>query len=104
MTTAHANPPAGVAGLEPGVGGVSDEPATVELPDVEPRRTPSSEAGVWKIPATAVAGALTGLALRGWLTVDARFVLVVALLGLLLAACGAVYVVPRLLGMKEDER
>ena len=80
------------------------EPATLELPVVEPRRTPSSEAGVWKVPATAVAGVLTGLALRGWLTADARFVLVIGLLGLLLAACGAVYAAPRLSGMKEDER
>ena len=104
MTTAHTSAPAGVAGLEPDVGGVSDELATLKLPVLEPRRTPSSEAGVWKVPATAVAGALTGLALRGWLTVDARFVLVVVLLVLLIAACGAVYVAPRLLGMKEDER
>lgn len=64
---------------------------TAPIAAVRPRRIgPGTNHDFWADPATALAGALTGLMLRGWLTAEARFAVVVVLLALVVVAAAVV--------------
>jgi hypothetical protein len=96
MTTAHLNAPAGVAGLEPDAGGGSNAPAAhAPVSMTRPRKAVSDAAGAFLIPATIGAAVAVAFVLRGALTTDGRFVLVLVLLGVLLAGSGWVAIVGR---------
>jgi len=66
---------------------------------VAPRRGfgPGTNHDFWTVPTTAIAGALTGLMLRGWLAPDSRFAVVVFLLGLIVVAAAVVFTVAAVL-------
>jgi hypothetical protein len=95
-TTTRTSFPARVAGLEPDAGGGSNAPAA-SAPVSKSLRTKavSDAAGAFLIPATVGAAVGVALVLRGVLTVDGRFVLVLVLLGALLAGSIGVGIVGR---------
>ena len=96
MTTAHLNAPAGVAGLEPDAGGGSIPPAApAPVSSTLPTKAMSGGAGVLLTIGTAGAAIGVAFVLRGVLTTDGRFVLVLVLLGVLLVGSVGVAIVGR---------